>query len=280
MSALTKEFSQVINGLVEHGDIADISKKYKIKYRDVYKALNGETVRDIVIKYVQEFYMERIEFLKAQIELAKSFNEVISSYEQIKKVDEPNISTCNWVMVTGYDYEYMVSDTGSIVYNRKDRNGNIVPKSVKQYHSKIGYGSGYMTCSLKKDNKRFSVYVHRIVAKAFVPNPHNKSQVNHINGNGLDNRAENLEWVTPQENIHHAINNGMKGSQPTTNACVITKDICKSVIDMRKIGMSKRAIKESTGVTSYMISQILSGKAIPSDAISKSKKVTAKYLTK
>lgn len=63
--------------------------------------------------------------------------------------------------------------------------------------------NGYLSVELAGDGGRKRVLVHRIVAKAFVPNPDNLPQVNHINERRDDNRAENLEWVTPWQNIHH-----------------------------------------------------------------------------
>lgn len=62
---------------------------------------------------------------------------------------------------------------------------------------------GYMRVSLCNNGKVFCKKVHRLVADAFIPNPENKPQINHKNGNKKDNRVENLEWATNSENQKH-----------------------------------------------------------------------------
>lgn len=70
----------------------------------------------------------------------------------------------------------------------------------------IGYKNGYRSINIPTIYGKKRLYVHRLVAEAFVQNDNTeeKKQVNHINGIKIDNRAQNLEWVTPKENIHHA----------------------------------------------------------------------------
>ena len=62
---------------------------------------------------------------------------------------------------------------------------------------------GYEIVSLWKNNKRKSFRVHRMVAELYLPNPHNKPQVNHKDGNKTNNKLENLEWATASENNKH-----------------------------------------------------------------------------
>lgn len=53
-------------------------------------------------------------------------------------------------------------------------------------------------------------FVHRLIAFAFIPNPENKPQINHLNGQKGDNQAKNLEWCTQHENMAHAVQTGLK----------------------------------------------------------------------
>lgn len=62
---------------------------------------------------------------------------------------------------------------------------------------------GYLCVNLYTDRKRVMKTIHRLVAEAFVPNPENKPEVNHIDEDKKNNVAENLEWVTRRENINH-----------------------------------------------------------------------------
>ena len=81
-------------------------------------------------------------------------------------------------------------------------------KLIKGRIRKLFIGnSGYYYFMFNHNGISKHLQVHRLVAKAFIPNPNNKLQVNHVNANKLDNRVENLEWCTPSENMKHAYDN-------------------------------------------------------------------------
>lgn len=102
-----------------------------------------------------------------------------------------------WQPVNGYEGIYEVSDQGRVRNVKRDRLRK--PSNIR----------GYQAVPLCKGGKNRMKLLHRLVAEAFIPNHENKPQVNHINGNKADNRAENLEWVTPQENLRHAWETGL-----------------------------------------------------------------------
>lgn len=90
---------------------------------------------------------------------------------------------------------YQVSDTG-----RVRRCGSENDRSTRDRH-------GYPSVDLYQDGKRKTVRVHRLVAEAFVPNPGDKPEVNHKDGDKHNNNSSNLEWVTSKENCRHAWDN-------------------------------------------------------------------------
>lgn len=95
-----------------------------------------------------------------------------------------------WKDVRGYEGLYQVSNEGNV----KGPRGHVL-KALPRRH-------GYLAVFLYKDGcPRLHESVHRLVAEAFVPNPEGKPEVNHIDENKQNNRADNLEWVTRKENM-------------------------------------------------------------------------------
>lgn len=120
-----------------------------------------------------------------------------------------------WRDVKGYEGYYQISSSGRVrsldryVIGRGGKRlikGKILtPKEKKQ---------GYLDIQLSKAGKSRSFRIHRLVAGAFIPNPENKAEVNHLDGVKGNNRAKNLEWSTREENIDHAVKNGLYRSIP------------------------------------------------------------------
>ena len=120
-----------------------------------------------------------------------------------------------WKDIEGYERYYKVSDTGKIRSLERyvpSKNQSITfdlfikGRILKLYTNK----NGYVYINLRRDSKTKHARLHRLVAKAFIPNPQNKLEVNHINGIKTDNRIENLEWCTHEENTLHAIKTGLR----------------------------------------------------------------------
>lgn len=135
-----------------------------------------------------------------------------------------------WKDVIGYEGLYQVNNLGEV--RRLYRNSD--PKILKQHVYRK-----YKYVSLSKRSRQTFKRVHRLVAEAFIPNPSGKSQVNHINGNKLDNSANNLEWTTQSENMLHRYRKlktkCSNGVTPKNVRCIETGEIFHNAMEASQI---------------------------------------------
>lgn len=137
--------------------------------------------------------------------------------------------------VIGYEGIYTIDIFGN-VFRVKDG------KEMLQQRNQFGY----MNVSLSKDGKQKQHKIHRLIAQAFILNPQNKEQVNHIDGDKTHNVVWNLEWVTSKENNIHASDTGLVRKARKVRI-VETGEIFNS------LGSCARAINGNTGDISRCI---------------------------
>lgn len=115
-----------------------------------------------------------------------------------------------WKDIPGSEGLYQVSSLGRIKGLPRDVNNHTGVIHLKERYLK-GHPvtKGYIQVQLASRPKRLVKLIHVLVAQAFIPNPHNYPQVNHINGVKSDNRAENLEWCDNSMNQIHAYKLGL-----------------------------------------------------------------------
>lgn len=130
-----------------------------------------------------------------------------------------------WADIRGYEGAYQISSEGRIKsLGRWTFNGLLNVFKKERILGKSVLPNGYERAVLCLNHKSEAFYVHRLVAQAFIKNPQNKPQVNHKDGNKRNNSVDNLEWVTPSENMIHKISVlGYKDSEETRQKKSISK---------------------------------------------------------
>lgn len=116
-----------------------------------------------------------------------------------------------WKPIPGYEGLYKVSNKGRVKrleYTRIDKIGREYHNKERILKSSLDSAGGYLKVNLfDNESRKKSIKVHRLVAKAFIPNPENKTQVNHKDEVKTNNYVENLEWVTLKENMNYGTRN-------------------------------------------------------------------------
>lgn len=133
--------------------------------------------------------------------------------------------------IDGYEncLGYKVYEDGSVAsYKKRHGHATIVVEQQQRILKLYRNTKDYL---LFDANPKRAIKVHRVVALAFIPNPLNKEQVNHIDGNKRNNHVNNLEWVTNSENQIHANKNDLRASPKGKNNYQFDKEHenCKKV---------------------------------------------------
>lgn len=169
--------------------------------------------------------------------------------------------TEEWKSIIGFEH-YMISSLGRV----KSLDRSIIDKKgIRQrYKGKIrknvffSQRRGYYAIIINNGGKQKRFLIHRLMALHFIPNPDNKPCVNHKDGNGMNNRLDNLEWVTVKENSEHAFRNGLMDSiigSNQHNSKLTEKDI-PVIRKMISEGKSCLEIAKTYKVRSTAISKI------------------------
>lgn len=151
-----------------------------------------------------------------------------------------------WKPIKNYEGLYEVSNFGNV-------------KSVFRYKKKLKnvLDNGYFYVGLYKNKKSNKIAAHILIAKAFIPNPENKPQINHINCIKTDNRIENLEWCTAKENTIHALKNNLliipKGE---LNGMSKLNNESVNIIRNKQNKISRKKLSEMFGISIKHVSRI------------------------
>lgn len=173
-------------------------------------------------------------------------------------------TTEEWKDIEGYEGLYQISNLGFVkTLERKKKVGHIntciVPEKILNRNKSR---KGYLQVTLSKNGKLDSYRISRLVAQHFIPNTENKPQVNHIDGNKDNNDITNLEWVTNDENISHAIKNGLYNSNIGENShyAKLTRQQVEEIKQLRNQGWKIKDLGNKYNITGTTISRITTGK--------------------
>lgn len=153
-----------------------------------------------------------------------------------------------------YDKDYKISTFGRIKSSKNGRITILNPLLDKD---------GYLQIALTKKGKHKWFKIHRLVAEAFIPNPENKTEINHIFGVKFDNYFENIEWNTREENQQHANNKGLVKSGENSSRATLTNEqalYCRKFYIPHDKEFGASALARNLGVSREIVRDIVNFK--------------------
>lgn len=146
------------------------------------------------------------------------------------------------------DYDYFVNSQGNV----KNKDNLVLQPALN--------GGGYYYVTLHKNKTKSNKMIHRLVSMAFIDNPQNKSQVNHIDGNKLNNVLENLEWVTQFENMQHSVDSGLSPKGEDSYLAKLTEKDVLAIREAYANNVSNKELSILYNVNRGAISSIVLGR--------------------
>lgn len=169
-----------------------------------------------------------------------------------------------WKPVVGLEDAYEVSSQGNVKSISREYviNGGVYKKKPVLLKGSVSR-NGYHRHTLSFLDKRVYKNTHRIVAEAFILNPENKPQINHKDGNKLNNSVSNLEWCDAKDNLNHAYRTGLaKGKAGIQNSmAVLSEQQVLEIVTLYRSGMKQVDIAKKFGQKFQNISCIVNGKS-------------------
>lgn len=195
-------------------------------------------------KMIDDFYSELL-FNKKYNELN---NDEILIYE--KYIRDMLSPIWKKIIIDGKETIYSISNVGVIRNDLKNticHSTEITDKNNNKYQSVM----------LSIDKVKIRKYIHRLVAEAFIPNPDNKPEVNHRNGNKLLNWVDNLEWNTRLENAQHASRSGLMKLGSSNSSSKYTEKDAHKVCELMEKGLGAEEISKKLKVSKSFVVGIL-----------------------
>lgn len=149
------------------------------------------------------------------------------------------------IIIDGIDTDWQISSLG----RAKNKYGVI----------RLGSGTYYRYVGISKNGRHWNCAVHRLVATAFIPNPENKPEVNHIDGDKHNNCVKNLEWATRQENADHAAATGLMRRGEAVTTSKLNESQVHEICRLLQAGVKRKKIAKQIGCPISAIHDIYYG---------------------